>query len=67
MRKQQKNNKLKIIAPTCNYEFELPDGSYSDSDIQDCFDYIIKKHDTLTAIHPIHVYNKIIKTDQCLR
>ena len=33
IRKQYKNNKLKIIAPTWNYEFELPDGSYSVSDV----------------------------------
>ena len=35
IRKQYKNNKLKIIAPTWNDEFELSDGSYSVSDIQD--------------------------------
>ena len=34
IRKQFKNYKLKIIAPTRNYEFELPNGSYSFSDIQ---------------------------------
>ena len=28
------NNKFKISAPTWNYKFELPDGSYSVSDIQ---------------------------------
>ena len=28
IRQQYKNNKLKIIAPTKNYEFELPDGFY---------------------------------------
>ena len=37
-------------------EFELPDGSYSVSDIQDYIEYIIKKHETLTRIPPIHVY-----------
>ena len=31
------NNKFKISAPTWNYEFKLPDGSYSVSDIQDYF------------------------------
>ena len=31
-----------------NEEFELPDGSYSVSDMQDYFDYIINKHDTVT-------------------
>ena len=39
------NNKLKISAPTWNDKFELPDGSYSVSDVQDYFDYILKKHE----------------------
>ena len=39
------NNKFKMSAPTWNEEFKLPDGSYSVSDIQDYFEYIIKKHD----------------------
>ena len=38
------NNKFKTSAPTWNYEFELPDGCYSVSDIQNYFDYILKKH-----------------------
>ena len=38
------NNKFKILAPTCNEEFTLPDGSYSVSDIQEYFDYILQKH-----------------------
>ena len=54
-RKQYKNNKLKIIARTWIDEFELPDGLYSLSDIQDYIDYIVKKHETLTTIPPIHV------------
>ena len=37
------NNEFKISAPTWNYEFDLPDGSYSISDIQDYNEYIIKK------------------------
>ena len=56
IRKQYKNNKLTIIAQTWNGEFELPDGSYSVSDIKDYIEYIIKKHETLIAIPPIHVY-----------
>ena len=36
------NNKFKISAPTWNDEFELPDGSFSISDIQDYFDDILK-------------------------
>ena len=38
------NNKSKISSPTWNEEFILPDGSYSISDIQDYFQYILKKH-----------------------
>ena len=38
------NNKFKMSAPTWNEEFKLPDGSYSVSDIQDYFKYIMKKH-----------------------
>ena len=37
------NNKFKISAPTWNDKFELPDGSYSVSNIQDYFEYILKK------------------------
>ena len=48
IRKQYKNNKLKIIALTWKDEFQLPDlhdcqkCSYSVSDIQDHIEYIIK-------------------------
>ena len=38
------NNKYKISAPTWSKESELPDGSYSVSDVQDYFEYILKKH-----------------------
>ena len=53
---KNKNNKPKIIAPTRNDEFELPNGCYSVSDIQDYIELIIRKHETLTTIPPIHVY-----------
>ena len=36
--------------------FELPDRSYSVSDIQDYFEYIIKKHETFTDNPPIRIY-----------
>ena len=36
-------NKSTISSPTWTDEFELPDGSYSASDIQDYFEYILKK------------------------
>ena len=35
IKKSYKDNKLNISAPTWNEEFELPDGSYSVSDIQE--------------------------------
>ena len=54
------NNKFKISAPNWNYELNLPDGSYSVSDIQDYFEYIIKKHETITDNPPVQIYvNKI--------
>ena len=34
----------------------MPNGSYSVSEIQYYIKYIIKKHETLTKIPPIHVY-----------
>ena len=46
-----KNNKFKISAPTWNDKFELPDGSYSTSDIQDCFEYILKNIMKVLIIH----------------
>ena len=59
-RRQYQNNNFKIIASTWNDEFELPDGSYSVSDIQDYIKYIIKNHEALTANPAIHIYiNKI--------
>ena len=36
-------NKVKISAPTWNEKLELPDGSYSVSDVQYYFEYILKK------------------------
>ena len=61
MRKQYKNIKLKVIAPTWNDEFELPYGSYSVSNIQDYIEYIIKKHEILMIIPPFHLYIKKFK------
>ena len=54
------NNKFKILALTWNKEFTLPDGSYSVSDIQDYFEYILKKHRENTDKPSIKIYvNKI--------
>ena len=54
------NNKFKISAPTWNYKFELPDGSYSVSNIQDYFEYILKKHGENTDKPSVQIYvNKL--------
>ena len=54
------NNKFKISAPTWSEEFELPDGSYSISDIQDHFECILKKHIESVDNPSIKIYvNKI--------
>ena len=51
-----KNNKFKISAPTCRDEFELPDGSCSISDIQDYFEYTLKKHSESVSNPSIKIY-----------
>ena len=45
------SNEFKISAPTWNDKFELPDGLYSVSDIQDYFEYIFKNMEKLLIIH----------------
>ena len=50
------NNKFKIFAPTRNDELYLLDGPYSASDIQHCFQYTIKKHETIGKSSPIKIY-----------
>ena len=55
------NNKFKISAPTWKDEFYLPDASYSTADIQDYFEFIIKKHETFTENPPIQIYPNKIK------
>ena len=44
IKRSYNNNKSKISAPTWNDKFDLPDGSYPVSDIEDYFEYIFKKH-----------------------
>ena len=55
------NNKFKISAPTWNETFDLTDGSYSIDDIQDYFEFIIKKHETLTDNPSLKIYSNKIK------
>ena len=60
IKSEDNNNKFKISAPTWNDEFHLPDRFYSISDIQDYFEYIIKRHETITDNTPVKIYvNKI--------
>ena len=54
------NNKFKISAPTWNDTFDLPDGSYNISEIQDYIEYIIKKHETIAETAPILIYANTI-------
>ena len=54
------NNKFKISAPTWNEAFDLPDGSYNISEMQDYIEYIIKKHETIGETAPILIYANTI-------
>ena len=60
-----KNNKFKISAPTWSQKFDLPDGSYNIPAIQDYFEYIIKKYETIADNAPIlicanNIVNRIV-------
>ena len=55
------NNKSKVSPPNWNDEFDLIDGCYLISDIQDYFEFIIKKHETLAQNFPIQIYPNEIK------
>ena len=58
IKKLYKNNKFKISAPSWNKELELR--SYSVSYIEDCFEYIFKKHGEKTDNPSVTIYvNKI--------
>ena len=60
IKKSYNNNQFKISAPTWNAKFQLPDGAYSVLDIQDYFEYILKKHGENTDKPSVQIYvNKI--------
>ena len=60
IKRSYNNNKFKISTRTWNDEFELPDGSYSVSDNQDYFEYILEKHVEDTDEPWVQIYvNKI--------
>ena len=58
-------NKFKISALTWNDTFDLPDGSYSISDSQDYFEFIIKK--PLLRIHQFKFTEIKSKTELFLK
>ena len=60
LKRSHNNKKFKTSSPTWSEEFELPDGSYSVSDIQDYFEHILKKHSESVDNPSIRIYlNKI--------
>ena len=61
IKSEYNDNKFRISAPTWNDTFDLPDGSYSISDIQNYFKFIIKKQKTLTENRSIQIYPNKIK------
>ena len=67
IKSEYNNNKFKISAPTWNDTFDLPDGSYSISDIQDYFEFIIKKHETLTENLSVQIYPNEIEKQNCFQ
>ena len=56
IKKLYKSNKFEISVPTWNEEFELSDGSYSTSDIEDYFEYTLKKHEEKIVNLSIRIY-----------
>ena len=46
----------KILETSWDEQFELSDESYSVSNFQDFFEYVIKKHETLANKSPIQIY-----------
>ena len=61
IKSEYNNNKFKIYVPTWNDNFDLLDGSYSTDNIQDYFEYIITKHETLSEDLPNEIYPNKIK------
>ena len=68
IKSEYNNNKFKISGPNWNDTFDLPDGSYSIADIQNYFEFIMKKYETLTEnpnkikvqIYPNKIKSRIV-------
>ena len=67
MKSSYNNNKFKTSAPTWNDKFELPHGSYLVSDIQDYFEYILKRHNINVVNPSIRIYVKKLKIELHLK
>ena len=67
IKKSNKNNEIKIKDQTRSQLFELPDESYSVSDIQDYFEYIMKKHRIVINDPPLRIYVSKIENKTTLR
>ena len=65
IKSEYNNNKFEISALTWNVTFDLPDGPYCIADIQDYFEFIIKKH--LTENPPVQIYVRKLKTELFLK
>ena len=61
IKSEYSNNKFKISAPNWDDEFDLSHGTYSVLDIQDYFEYIIKKHETIADNPTVKIYVDKIK------
>ena len=61
------NNKFKISALTWKDTFDLPDGSYFIADIQDYFEFIIKKHKKRLKIHQFKFIQIKLKIESFLK
>ena len=55
------NNKFKISTPSWNDKFELPDGLYSVSDIQDYFEYLLEKRGEDIDEPSVQIYGNTIE------
>ena len=50
------SNKFKISAPTWNDRFDVADGSHSIAALQNYFEYIMKKYETIADVSPVLIY-----------
>ena len=63
IKSEYNNNKFKISVPTLEKTFDIPDGSYSITDIQDLFEFVIKEKDkTLNENPQVQIYPNKIKS-----